>query len=494
MSQDKDIRLKLSEFIPAHFVEAFRLLINRMVTHLWLKGGRGSIKSSIAAIFIVIYIMLFPDAHAVCLKRHKTELHDSVYARIKWAIRKLRVENRFRISDATQGAPAIVYRPTGQKIMFAGMDDAEKIKSINVEFGMIAITWYEEVHQLDGMESIRKANQSIRRGGISESMMQKILDKFKMTLDEFFSQDDEKIDKMLGNSFATIYTYNPPREAHNWVNEEADKLLVDIKKGIIKGWYIHHSTWDMLSRLQQYTWLGKEFIQDAMELKERDPEAYRHEYDGIPVGYGTTVFKNLHIREISDHDISIFDNVAAGIDFGYSADAAAFPVSHYDKKYRRLYIFRELYLWSNTNLQFANEIKQLLPIKELRIPKYADSAEPKSIKELEDFGVRNVRPARKGPDSVEGGIRFLQGLDEIVVDPVRCPHTAREFKLLAFKVDKNGRVVRDIDPKLDDHALAATRYRMEEYFMDKWNWDDRPDKDTNQIPTPGVRKSRVRKR
>ena len=424
--------VNFTEFVPPHFYKLTNAFMNDKYSHYWLAGGRGSVKSSIASELIVIGIMSNPNTHAICTRKYKVDLHGSVYAQIIKAIYTLHVEDYFDVSTSDQGAPPITYKPTGQKIFFTGLDDPEGIKSTTAPFGYIKYSWYEEVAQLSGMDKVRSANQTIRRGS----------------------------DKR----FVTFYTYNPPRNKGNWVNEEFNVLKHD------KDYFVSLSNWEMLPQDLAEKWLGPDWIKDALSLKARDPQAYKHEYLGEPVGYGTDVFRNLNIRRITDEEISHFDNISGGIDYRFANDPAAYTRSHYDRRERKLYIFDEIYGTGMLNRQLAREILKHVPdINDLYEYITCDSAEKKSTADLKDEGLMWVVNAEKGPGSVERGTKWLQELNEIVIDDKRCPNAAREFLNAEYEVDKNGNVLRKVADH-DNHTIDSTRYRCEREMKKQAGW------------------------
>ena len=126
------------------------------------KGGRGSAKSSFISIEIILLLLKIPDIHVCVFRKVGNTLRSSVYAQICWAIAQLGLTSRFR---CTVSPMECTYIPTGQKIMFFGMDDPGKVKSIKVPFGYIGIDWFEELDQFDGPEQIRNVEQSTLRGG-----------------------------------------------------------------------------------------------------------------------------------------------------------------------------------------------------------------------------------------------------------------------------------------------------------------------------------------
>lgn len=404
--------VKLSGIIAPTFAGVHNDIKKHGHTHYWLKGGRGSTKSSFISVEIPLGMMR--DAaqgeytNAIVLRRYGVTLRESVFEQIGWAINALGVSELWKSSVSPM---SWTYLPTGQRIIFRGADDPTKVKSIKFAVGWAKYLWYEEVNEFEGAEKIRSINQSVLRGGAD---------------------------------FFVFYSFNPPQAARNWVNQyvaiERDDALV------------HHSTY--LTVPPQ--WLGEQFIVEAEHLKAVKTEAYRHEYLGEVTGTGGEVFGNVTLRPITDEEISRFDNLRRGIDWGYAADPFAYNVCHYDKTRRRLYLFREIHKVKLSNRAAAELIKD--EAGSARIT--CDSAEPKSIDEVRGYGLRVVG-ARKGPDSVEYGIKWLQDLEEIVIDPARCPETAREFSGYELERDREGNFKAGY-PDKDNHHIDAVRYACED--------------------------------
>ncbi|MBQ9599254.1 MAG: terminase large subunit, partial [Clostridia bacterium] len=216
---------------------------------------------------------------------------------------------------------------------------------------------------------------------------------------------------------------------------------------------VHHSTYLDVPR----EWLGEVFRIEAEHLKKVNPTAYEHEYLGIITGTGGEVFTNITQRRITDDEIAAFDKIKRGIDFGYASDPFVYIVCHYDRKHGRLYIFDEIYKVGLSNAAAAESIKQHTHYSQ---PVICDSAEPKSIAELRNLGL-NVRGAKKGPDSIEYGIKFLQSLEEIIIDNTRCPEAAREFYGYELEPDKNDGFKANY-PDKNNHTIDAVRYALED--------------------------------
>ena len=375
-----------------------------MYTHYWEAGGRGSTKSSFFSVEVVLLIVRNPKCNAVVMRKVGATLRDSVYAQIQWAIGVLGLDDLF----AQKKSPLrMIYKSTGQEIVFLGVDKKEKIKSIKPSVGYFGVVWYEEVDQFMGMEEIRNINQSLLRGG---------------------------------DRYWCFYSYNPPKSRDNWVNQE---VLLDEP-----GRHVHHTNYLGVPR----DWLGDLFFLEAEKLKNKNEMAYRHEYLGEVTGTGGDVFDNVHDMRMSDSKIQLFDRRHYGCDFGFAVDPLAFAAMHYDKKHEDLYIFDEIYKYSYDTKPAAEEIKS----KAGRGLVIGDSAEPRTIKSFKNYGV-NMIGAKKGPDSVAYGIKWLQERRNIYIDKERCPNTYKEFVKYEYTRNKDGSFI-SCYPDVNNHAIDAVRY------------------------------------
>lgn len=405
---------KLDDIIAPSFRNLHCDIKEEKYTHYWLKGGRGSTKSSFISVEIILGMMQHKDANAVAIRKVGLYLKDSVYGQLVWAIEKLGVSHLWKQKLSPL---ELIYIPTGQRILFRGADKPAKLKSTKVSKGYIRYIWYEEVAEFNGMKEIRTINQSLVRGGAKTDI---------------------------------FYSYNPPESQRNWVNKEA---LVKQENKIV-----NHSTYLTVPP----EWLESEFLLEAEILKQTKPENYAHEYLGEVTGTGGEVFTNITLRSISDEEISAFDKIKRGIDFGYAADPFVYVAGHYDGKHKRLYIFDEIYKVGLSNAKAAELIKGRTHYNQYIV---CDSAEPKSIAELRGYGLR-VQGAKKGPDSVEYGVKFLQSLNEIIIDNKRCPKTAEEFYNYELESDGNDGF-KDGYPDKNNHTIDAVRYALEDEISRK---------------------------
>lgn len=390
------------------FAGVRRDILNYNHTEYVLPGGRGSTKSSFISIEGIEILKNNPKMHWLVLRQVGNTLRDSVYNQILWAIDTLGLSDEF---EAKVSPLEITYKPTGQKIYFRGADDPMKIKSIKVPFGYIGILWFEELDQFKGAESVRNVEQSAIRGG-----------------------DKAYIFK----------TFNPPKTANNWANQ-----YIKIPK---ENRLVYHSTYKGVPR----EWLGKVFIDEAEFLKSVNPNAYEHEYEGVANGTGGAVFDNVICEEITDKQIKEFDRIYRGVDWGWYPDPYHYGAMYYNAASLTLYIFDEFRCNKKSNRQTADELIKRGVLSDDVIT--CDSAEKKSISDYRSYGL-SAREADKGPGSVEYSMKWLQSLRKIVIDPVRCPETAKEFLNYEYERDKDGNVISGY-PDADNHSIDMVRYAM----------------------------------
>ena len=402
--------MKLSKALAPAFWSLHRDIQQHEHTFYWLKGGRGSGKSSFISLEILLVLLRHKDRHAVILRKVGRSLKTSVYAQIQWAIERLGLMDT-GLFICKKSPLEIIYRPTGQILYFFGVDDPMKIKSIKPPNGYIGIVWLEEADQFLGMDEIRNLNQSLLRGG---------------------------------KEYIEFVSFNPPKSRDHWINAE---LFVDDAARLV-----HASTY----RDMPVAWLGEQFFLEAEKLKAHNERAYRHEYLGEATGTGGAVFENVADRRMTDAEIAAFGRVYHGLDFGFAVDPLAFLSCAYDRKREDVYIFEEIYEQRLSNSRATARIRPLAGQNVI----YADSAEPKSIAEMKGLGLR-IFGARKGRDSVAHGIKWLQDRAHIYIDKVRCPHTYREFVTYAYERNREGQFI-SAYPDRNNHAIDAARYALGE--------------------------------
>lgn len=402
--------VRLSQVIGPAFFDAARDIVEHKHTHYDFSGGRGSLKSSFVSLIVPVLLINNPGTHAVVLRKVANTIRDSVYAQYVWAIGELGMAAYW---DAKVSPMELIYRPTGQKIMFRGADDPMKIKSIKVPFGYIAITHFEEKDQFAGRAEIRTILQSTMRGG---------------------------------SKFWNFESYNPPISRDNWANKDSLEERPDR--------LCHRSTYLEAPR----EWLGDQFIYEAEHLKLTNERAYQHEYLGIPVGTGGNVFENLELREITDDEVATFDHIYQGADWGWFPDPFAFIRVHYDRARETVYFIDEIYKNKLSNEESAGIIMER-GYNDTFIT--CDSAEPKSVADYRAMRLP-AKEAVRGPGSVEYGMKWLQRRT-LVIDRKRTPHAYDEFVNYEYERDKDGEIISGY-PDENNHLIDATRYALERVY------------------------------
>ena len=351
-------------------------------TYYDLYGGRGSAKSSAVSVEIVYGMM--NDAmegkltNAVIFRKYAVTLRESVYEQIQWAIDALEVSCLW---EAKVSPLQFVYKPTGQKIIFRGLDKAKKTKSIKSSKGYFKYLWFEELDEFAGIEEIRTVQQSVLRGG---------------------------------SKFVVFKSFNPPISRTNWANKYVDESREDS--------YRLHTDYTMIP----IEWLGQQFVDDAMHLKKTNERAYNHEYLGLPVGLGTNIFELLEIRSISDDEIKTYQSIYQGQDWGWFPDPKAFIRLAYLPNKEQVILLDEL---GGNKIRNTDMARQIIDknYDDVRIMCGVDEEE--SILDFRDAGL----PARKAivtPGSRKYTFEWLQ-CRTIVIDPARmlmCGKVIKRFR------------------------------------------------------------------
>ena len=373
-------------FAPA-FYSVWNDFLDEKYTEFVLKGGRGSAKSSFAAAAILLGLEMYPDANAICYRKVAATQLDSCYSQFEFTLQGslAPLADHWKCSKSPL---KIVNTNTGQQILFRGLDDPSKSKSLRAPKGYFRFLWFEETAEFDGMEEIRSVMQSVLRGG---------------------------------QSFQTFYTYNPPMTSANWCNSEFAKPQ--------PGRLIHHSDYRSVSP----DWLGKNFFVMAENLRLQNERAYRHEYLGEVTGTGGAIFPNVVPIQLTDEEIASFSPIY-GCDFGYALDPTAIVAIEMRKAEREIIIFDEIYKTNLLTHQIAEAMKSIHVGYQYIM---CDSANPLTIGDLEAQGCP-VLGAAKGPDSVKHGILYLQSLNHIYIDVLVARTPTKSSQCTSTKRTRRG--------------------------------------------------------
>jgi len=384
------------------------------------KGGRNSSKSSHISIRIIYELMKKP-VNALVIRKVYNTVETSVYEQLKWAIEYLGVGAHWKTKESPY---ELTYLPRGNKILFRGGDDTLKIKSIKTSKFPITIVWIEEATEFKTEEEVDAITDSVLRAELPG-----------------------------GLQYSIFLSYNPPKRKQHWLNKKYETQFLPANT------YVHHSTY------LDNPYLSETAKQEAEEVKKKNLKKYEWNWLGKPTGAGIVPFENLVFRRITDEEVKGFDNIRQGIDWGYAADPFCFLRLHYDKTRRILYFIDEIYEIKLSNREAADKIKARKYQADMIT---ADSAEPKSVNEVRGYGVR-IKGAKKGPGSVEFGEKWLDDLEEIVIDPERTPNAAKEFEAIDYQVDADGNIKNKLDDK-DNHGIDGTRYALEDDMRPGWGW------------------------
>lgn len=374
------------------------------------KGSRASKKSKTTALNFIYRLVKYPQANLLVVRKVFGTLKDSCYTDLKWAIERLGLNGLF---ECKLSPLEITYKPTGQKILFRGMDDPLKITSITVNVGFLCWLWIEEAYEINSEADFDMLDESIR-GQVPEGLFKQI----------------------------TI-TFNPWSEKH-W----------------LKARFFDKKDSEILAKTTNYLcneWLDKADIAVFERMRENNPRRYNVAGLGNWGVAEGLIYENWKQEPFDLEALRGAEGIKSifGLDFGYTNDPTALFCGLCDTKTRVLYVFDELYKKGLSNEKIAEEIKS----KGYRKEKIrADSAEPKSIDRLRELGIVNILPARKGKDSILNGIDTIQDY-QIIIHP-HCVNFATEISQYAWGQDKFGNVInKPIEGY--DHLMDAMRYAME---------------------------------
>lgn len=376
-----------------------------------VKGSRASKKSSTQALKAIIEIVENPTVNWLVVRKVERTLRDSCFAQLKWAIHRLQLDRYFKCSTSPL---EITYVPTGQKILFRGLDDPLKVTSITVEVGSLCRLWVEEAYEITSEEAFDRLDESIR-GQLPDGMYHQV-----------------------------VLTFNPWSDRH-WLKKR----------------FFDEPSENVLAMTTNY--LCNEFLSDSdlvlFEEMKKNPRRYRTAGLGEWGIVEGLVFENWEERAFDVNEIAKRPNVksAFGMDFGYVNDPSTLFCGLVDTVAREIYVFDEMYEKGMSNEDILSKVTEMGYAKE-RIK--ADSAEPKSIAYLRKAGLRNIRAAKKGPDSIRAGISIIQDY-KIIIHP-RCVNFITEISNYTWDKDKFDNMV---NKPIDDfnHLMDAMRYAMEEF-------------------------------
>ena len=380
------------------------------------KGSRASKKSKTTALWYIVNMMKYHNANLLVVRKSYRTLKDSCFTELRWAIHRLGVDDYW---DYRLNPLEIIYKPTGQKIYFRGLDDPLKVTSITVDVGSLCWLWVEEAYEISKESDFDMLDESIR-GQVEGDLFKQV-----------------------------TVTFNPWNERH-WLK----KRFFDTPDP------------DTLAITTNYMcneWLDKADFAVFERMKQHNPRRYNVAGLGNWGVIEGVVYEKWKEEVFSLKDLPKDAQPAFGLDFGYTNDPTALFCGYVSIEQKRLYVWDELYKKGLSNKAIFDEIERMGYTKE-RIT--ADCAEPKSIDELKGLGIRRIESAKKGKDSVNNGIQWIQDL-EIIIHP-RCVNFLLEISLYSWRKDKFGKSLNEPEDD-NNHLMDAMRYALEKYIQkNKW--------------------------
>lgn len=398
-------KLNLTPLVPRKYVKSVYQFLQEEYTYYSFYGGRGSVKSTIGGLLLVLTVL--HKGNAIAIRRYGNSLKGSVYQECKKAVHRLGLDDLFRFKISPLEIHCI---PTKYTIYFKGLDDEEKIKSFADDTGDIRCVLFEECQEIEEEAKCRSVMQTFARG----------------------------------KHCNIVYVFNPPNAKSHWTNQtlrETTEYLLALKINYIEV---------------PRSWLGEQFYAEAERLKRVDPILFDFEYMGMVGSNKGKVFKNVKEKQINK---AVFKTLQRGLDFGLAndGDPTAYVVCHYDEKAKTLYIVDEWYKKDSTYPEIAKAIKAE---NKNDFTVFCDNADSGGIKQLKIEGVHRAKGCKKG--KVENGITWLRGLNHIYIDSERCPETFREFTEYAWVLKKStGDLVLN---EKNNHSIDAVRYALSDFI------------------------------
>ena len=380
-----------------------------------VKGSRRSKKSKTTALWYIYHMMKHPQSNTLVVRKTYRTLKDSCFTELKWAIKRLGVENLWSVKESPL---EMTYIPTGQKIYFRGLDDPLKITSIAVEVGVLCWMWIEEAYEITSADDFDTLTESML-GDCPEELWKQI-----------------------------TLTFNPWSD-RTWIKER----------------FFDTPDPDVLAITTNYKcneWLSPADRKVFEDMKVKNPRRYRVAGEGDWGVIDGLVYEKWKEQNFTLEQLPKDAQSAFGLDYGYTNDPTALFCGFLSLSEKRLYVWDELYKKGLSNKAIFQEIIQMGYGKE-RIT--ADSAEPKSNDELKGLGLR-IQGAVKGRDSVNNGIQWIKDL-EIIIHP-RCVNFLMEISTYQWKKDKFGKALNEPEDD-NNHLMDAMRYGVEKFIQkNKW--------------------------
>lgn len=374
-----------------------------------VKGSRASKKSKTAALWYIFNMMKYPEANLLVARKVYRTLQNSCYSDLCWAIHRLGVDRYWR---ATKSPLEITYKPTGQRILFIGLDDPLKVTSISVPKGVLCWLWIEEAYEITNEGDFDRLDESIR-GQLPPGLFTQVTLTFNPWSERHWLKK-----RFFDSPSPYIFTATTNYKMNEFLSDTDRVLFEEMKKNPRRYRVAGLGDWGIVEGLIYDRWKEKAFNIDEIRKK-----------DGVKSAFG--------------------------LDFGYTNDPSALFCGLIDPAEKTIYVFDEIYENGLTNQELYNRIEAAGYAKERIV---ADSAEPKSIEELRRDGCLHIQSSRKGRDSINYGIQQIQNF-QIYVHP-RCVHFITEISTYFWDKDKSNGAGINKPVDFNNHLMDAMRYAV----------------------------------
>lgn len=424
--------------LPAVIGKGYKTFWNFKGRYRILKGSRGSKKSTTAAMWYIYNMMKYwheagLKPNTLVIRRYYNTHRDSTFAQLKWAINRLGVNHKWKV---TKTPLELTYKPTGQKILFRGLDDPQSITSITVEEGNLCWVWWEEAFQCTSEDDFNKVDLSIR-GELPEGLFKQHTLTFNPWSDKIWIKKRffDKVGSAGISDNGDILAITRNYDCNEFLGADDLRIFDDMKRENPRRYSIEGlGNWGISEGLVFENWEEKEFDYLSMMSAKN--------------AYGKAKYKPCH-----------------GLDFGYSNDPLAFIALLADDVKKELYIYDEIYQPGLKNKQIHAQITYK-GFEKARIG--ADSADPKTIDELLDLGLSRIYGVKKPKGSVNAGIQKLQGY-KIFVHP-RCVNTIVELSNYVWVKDKMNNQLTNDPVDEYNHLMDALRYATDDLGVASFSW------------------------
>lgn len=374
-----------------------------------VKGSRASKKSKTAAIWYIFNMMKYKDANLLVARKVYRTLQNSCYSDLCWAIHRLHVDRYWR---ATKSPLEIQYLPTGQKILFVGLDDPLKVTSVSVPKGVLCWLWVEEAYEITNETSFDRLDESIR-GQLPRGLFTQVTLTFNPWSERHWLKK-----RFFDTPSPHIFTATTNYTMNEFLSDTDRALFEEMKKNPRRYRVAGLGDWGIVEGLIYDRWEEKAFDIDAIRKQPSVKSAF-------------------------------------GLDFGYTQDPSALFCGLIDEGAKVIYVFDEIYERGLTNQELYQRIEAAGYAKERIV---ADCAEPKSIEELRRAGCLHIQRSRKGRDSINYGIQQIQNY-HIYVHP-RCTHFLTEISTYCWDTDKSSGAGINKPVDFNNHLMDAMRYAI----------------------------------